>query len=123
MINDKDMILTTKEETEIQELSAYKCKSYNENMSTNRKKVAKQRNLRYWSSLTPKQKDNSSKMISSLLAKKYPTKYLEPTLWKVLCDVSFQEIMDTKNKADEFCKGYCFEYNDGIWLPLTVKDI
>jgi len=92
-------------------------------MSTNRKKVAKQRNLRYWSSLTPKQKDNSSKMVSSLLAKKYPTKYLEPTLWKVLWDVSFQEIMDTKNKADEICKGYCFAYNDEIWLPLTVKDI
>jgi hypothetical protein len=89
-------------------------------MST-RSQVLKQRGLRQWSSLTPKQKDKSSKLVCSLLASKYPN-YISPILWKVLWDVSFSEIMDTKNKADEFCKGICLNYK-GTWLPITVKNL
>jgi hypothetical protein len=89
---------------------------------TKRQQVAKERGLRQWSSLTPKQKDKSSKLIAGLLAKKYPTKYLDPQLWKPLMDVQFTEIMNTKNKTDEFCKGYCYDYK-GTWLPLTLKDM
>ena len=88
---------------------------------SSRNQAMKQRGLRQWSSLTSKQKDKSSKLVCSLLASKYP-KYISPILWKVLWDVSFQEIMDTKNKADELCKGVCFDYK-GTWLPITVKDI
>jgi hypothetical protein len=89
---------------------------------TKRQQVAKERGLRQWSSLTSKQKDKSSKFISGLLADKYPTKYLHPTLWAPLWDVQFTEIMTTKNMTDKICKGYCYNYK-GTWIPLTLKDI
>ena len=78
-------------------------------------------NTRYFSSLTPKQKDATHKRVCELLSIN-DANFISPSLWGVLFDVSFNEIMQTKAEADKYCKGKCFKYRD-VWIPLTIKSL
>ena len=85
------------------------------------KNAMKKCNIRYFSQLTAKQKDEAQKLICSILAAKNP-KFISPALWGVLFDVDFDSIIATKNEADKYCKGKCFRHKN-LWIPLSVKNL
>ncbi len=84
-----------------------------------KKSVAKKQGLKYFSQLTPIQKDKTHKKICEIIAVN-SSEYIDPCLWGILFDVSFKEIMNTKKEGDKYCNGYCFKHKN-IWIPLTVK--
>jgi hypothetical protein len=77
--------------------------------------------LRYFSNLTPKQKDATHKRICEMLADRNH-EYIHPSLWGILFNTSFDEIMATKAEADKYCKGRCILFG-GLRIPITVKTI
>jgi hypothetical protein len=87
----------------------------------NTKQAKKACKLRYFSSLTAKQKDETQKFVCRLLAVKNPD-FIDPSLWGVLFDVSFDQIIATKNEADKYLVGQCFRYKT-LWLPIAVKNL
>lgn len=73
---------------------------------------------RYFSSFTPKQKDEIQKNVCSILSF-IDKKYIPPSLWGVLFNISFDEIMDTKKESDKYTKGKCI-YLKNNWVPLLL---
>ena len=73
---------------------------------------------RYFSSFTPKQKDEISKNICDILSI-IDCKYIHSSLWGILFDVQFNEIMNTKNESDKYTKGKCI-YLKNNWIPLLL---
>lgn len=80
----------------------------------------KQQGLRYFSSLTPMQKD---KTVYLLVKAKLGLLGLTPTLAKAIMANMLDELIQTRNFVDEKVKNQkCFKH-EGNFYPLNIKEI
>ena len=78
--------------------------------------------FRRFSSLTAQQKDNASKIVCEVLAKKNNS-FVPPSLWGVyIASDNYDQVMTTQLEAKKYLIGRCFKHENN-WIPLAVKNI